>query len=114
MSDKKILIIGSANIDLSMNMFRVPASGETLIDDGGVAYTPGGKGANAALAFKKLGGSVTGLHAVSHGGFLHQVGDGMQRLVGCAVAGVLAWVKMPVMVCVVAAILADVLIYVLI
>ena len=55
MSNKKILVIGSANIDLSMNMFRVPAAGETLIDDGGVAYTPGGKGANAALAFKKLG-----------------------------------------------------------
>ena len=55
MAEKKILIIGSANIDLSMNMFRVPASGETLIDDGGVAYTPGGKGANAAIAFKKLG-----------------------------------------------------------
>ena len=35
-------------------------------------------------------------------------------LVGCAVAGVLAWLKMPVMVCVVAAILADVLMYVLI
>ena len=48
---KKILVIGSANIDLSMNMFRVPAQGETLIDDGGVAYTPGGKGANAAIAF---------------------------------------------------------------
>ncbi len=32
-------------------------------------------------------------------------------LVGCAVAGVLAWLKMPVMVCVVAAIAADVLLY---
>ena len=63
---KKILVIGSANIDLSMNMFKVPAPGETLIDDGGVAYTPGGKGANAALAFKKLGGAAGGddLHAV--------------------------------------------------
>ena len=58
MAAKKILVIGSANIDLSMNMFRVPASGETIIDDGGVAYTPGGKGANAALAFKKLGAEV--------------------------------------------------------
>ena len=55
MENKKILVIGSANIDLSMNMFKVPDPGETLIDDGGVAYVPGGKGANAALAFKKLG-----------------------------------------------------------
>ena len=35
---KKILVVGSANMDLSMNMYRVPAAGETLIDDGGVAY----------------------------------------------------------------------------
>lgn len=32
-------------------------------------------------------------------------------LVGCAVAAVLAWLRMPVMVCVVAAIAADVLLY---
>jgi len=35
-------------------------------------------------------------------------------LVGCAVAGVLAWLKMPLMVCVVAAIAADVLLYIVI
>lgn len=55
MAQKKILIIGSANMDLSMNMYRVPSPGETLLDDGGVAYIPGGKGANAAVAFAKLG-----------------------------------------------------------
>ena len=55
MAKKKILVIGSANMDLSMNMYKVPAAGETLIDDGGVAYIPGGKGANAAVAFAKLG-----------------------------------------------------------
>lgn len=42
-------------MDLSMNMYKVPAVGETLIDDGGVGYVPGGKGANAAVALKKLG-----------------------------------------------------------
>ena len=52
---KKVLVIGSANMDLSMNMYRVPNEGETLIDDGGVAYTPGGKGANAASALLKMG-----------------------------------------------------------
>ena len=55
MANKKILVIGSANMDLSMNMYKVPEVGETLIDDGGVAYIPGGKGANAAVALKKLG-----------------------------------------------------------
>ena len=42
-------------MDLSMNMYKVPEVGETVIDDGGVAYIPGGKGANAAVAFNKLG-----------------------------------------------------------
>ena len=55
MANKKILVIGSANMDLSMNMYKVPLAGETLIDDGGVGYVPGGKGANAAIALKKLG-----------------------------------------------------------
>ena len=32
-------------------------------------------------------------------------------LVGCAVAGVLAWLRLPVMVCVVAVIAADLLLY---
>ncbi len=52
---KKILLVGSANMDLIMNMGRLPAAGETLIDDGGVAYLPGGKGAGAAITFSRLG-----------------------------------------------------------
>ena len=52
----KILLVGSANMDLSMNIYKMPSAGETLLDDGGVAYTPGGKGANAAVAFARLGG----------------------------------------------------------
>lgn len=55
MANKKILVVGSANMDLSMNMYKVPEAGETLIDDGGVAYIPGGKGANAAIALNKMG-----------------------------------------------------------
>ena len=43
MSVKKILVVGSSNMDLAMNMYKIPAAGETLIDDGGVAYIPGGK-----------------------------------------------------------------------
>ena len=67
---KKILLVGSANMDLSMNMLRVPTPGETLIDDGGIAYTPGGKGANSAVAIAKLGGNCvfcTKLGADAHG-----------------------------------------------
>lgn len=67
---KKILIVGSANMDLTMNMYRIPKEGETLFDDGGVAYLPGGKGANAAIAFAKLGADsvfVAKLGADLHG-----------------------------------------------
>ncbi len=67
---KKILVIGSSNMDMSMNMYRLPDAGETLIDDGGVAYVPGGKGLNAAVAFKKLGADTvfcTKLGADVHG-----------------------------------------------
>lgn len=52
----RILLVGSSNMDLSMNVYKMPERGETVLDDGGVAYTPGGKGANAAVAFAKLGG----------------------------------------------------------
>ena len=59
MAKKRILVIGSSNMDFSMNLSKIPELGETLIDDGGVAYTPGGKGANAAIAFTKLGADCT-------------------------------------------------------
>lgn len=70
MGKKKILLIGSANMDFTMNVYRVPEAGETLLDDGGVAYTPGGKGANSAVAFHKLGAECvfcTKLGADIHG-----------------------------------------------
>lgn len=66
----KILLVGSSNMDLSMNVLRLPEAGETLIDDGGVAYVPGGKGANSAIAIQKLGGQCvfcTKLGADAHG-----------------------------------------------
>ena len=67
---KKILVIGSSNMDFSMNVYKIPERGETIIDDGGVAYVPGGKGANAAIAISKLGGECvfcTKLGADAHG-----------------------------------------------
>lgn len=72
---KRILVIGSSNMDLSLNMYKLPEKGETTLDDGGVAYTPGGKGANAAIAFKKLGADcvfATKLGADMHGQKLYE------------------------------------------
>ncbi len=62
-------------MDLAMNMYRVPKAGETLIDDGGVAYVPGGKGANAAVALSRLGADCcfcTKVGADLHGQKLYQ------------------------------------------
>ena len=72
---KKILVVGSANMDLCLNVYRIPEAGETVSDNGGVSYTPGGKGANAAVALARLGADsafVTKLGKDSHGKRLYK------------------------------------------
>ena len=54
--NKKVLVVSSANMDFVMNMNAVPAAGQTIIDRGSYSYVPGGKGANSAVAFRRLGG----------------------------------------------------------
>lgn len=51
----KMLLVGSSNMDLSLNISRLPDVGETLSDNGGVSYSPGGGGANVAVALAKFG-----------------------------------------------------------
>ena len=54
---KKILVIGSSNTDMTIKGDRLPVPGETIT--GGIFYMgPGGKGANQAVAAKRLGGDV--------------------------------------------------------
>ncbi|WKK65112.1 ribokinase [Lutimonas zeaxanthinifaciens] len=54
---KKILVIGSSNTDLVIKTSQFPVPGETVI--GGVFNTfAGGKGANQAVAAKRLGAEV--------------------------------------------------------
>ena len=58
MANKKILVIGSSNTDMTIKSQRLPSPGETIM--GGVFHMgPGGKGANQAVAAKRLGGDVT-------------------------------------------------------
>jgi ribokinase len=52
----KILVIGSANVDLVMATDRLPAPGETIF--GNFSRTLGGKGANQAIAAARAGGDV--------------------------------------------------------
>jgi len=55
---KKIVVVGSANIDLVASVNHLPVAGETVL---GSSFNkiPGGKGANQAVAASKLGGEVS-------------------------------------------------------
>jgi len=52
-----ILVIGSVNLDLSASVSRLPEPGET-ITGATLGRFPGGKGANQALAARRLGANV--------------------------------------------------------
>lgn len=57
-NQKKILVIGSLNMDLVTQVKHTPRVGETVTGRG-LIYNPGGKGANQAVAMGKLGADVT-------------------------------------------------------
>ncbi len=52
---KRILTVSSAYMLIGMKSERVPAVGETLTAFGSVSYSPGGAGANTAIALRRLG-----------------------------------------------------------
>lgn len=60
---KKILIVGSSNVDFVMGVRQMPLPGETLM---GTSFdnVPGGKGANQACACGRLGGDSVFLSCV--------------------------------------------------
>ncbi|MCL1794688.1 MAG: ribokinase [Oscillospiraceae bacterium] len=55
MAKPRILVVGSANMDIVFSMPRIPNKGESIIADK-YSYVPGGKGANAATAVARIGG----------------------------------------------------------
>jgi ribokinase len=59
----EILVVGSLNMDLVINVNEMPKSGETIIGKN-FEFSPGGKGANQAYAAGKLGGNVCMIGAV--------------------------------------------------
>jgi len=54
---KKILILGSCNVDLVFNIPRFHHPGETILAESQATFF-GGKGANQAMSSKRLGGNV--------------------------------------------------------
>ncbi len=55
--DTELVVVGSANLDLVVEVARVPSVGETVLG-GDLIRVPGGKGANQAVAAARLGRSV--------------------------------------------------------
>lgn len=50
----KIVIVGSINMDVTLNVTRLPHSGETVLASGQSSW-PGGKGANQAIGVSRFG-----------------------------------------------------------
>ena len=67
MSNQKIVVVGSSNTDMIIQLDRIPRPGETLLG-GEFTSAAGGKGANQAVAAARAGGGVT---------FIARVGDDM-------------------------------------
>jgi ribokinase len=59
----RIVVVGSVNLDVVARVQRLPRPGETLAA-AGLARHPGGKGANQALAARRLGADVVLVAAV--------------------------------------------------
>ena len=66
-----IVVVGSINLDLIVNVERLPAPGETVL---GSTFTtaPGGKGANQALAARRAGAKVRMVGAVGGDSFAEE------------------------------------------
>jgi ribokinase len=67
-TEKHILVVGSANMDLVVSCERFPEPGETILANHFGMY-PGGKGANQAVAAARLGGHVQFLGKIGEDDF---------------------------------------------
>ncbi len=76
-----ICVIGGINMDLVVQVPHIPRPGET-VPGGAVARFPGGKGANQAVAARRLGGAVALVGQVGTDAF------GQELLTGLEAAGV--------------------------
>ena len=57
-ANPSIVVVGSVNLDLAASVSRLPVAGET-VTGANLNRFPGGKGANQALAAKRLGADVS-------------------------------------------------------
>ncbi|MGZ4295922.1 MAG: PfkB family carbohydrate kinase [Solirubrobacteraceae bacterium] len=63
MPPRRVYVVGSTNVDRTVQVPRLPGRGETVVGDA-IRISPGGKGANAAAAAAHAGAEVTFVSAV--------------------------------------------------
>jgi ribokinase len=83
---KRLVVLGSLNIDLVTPVERLPRPGETLVG-GDLAMFEGGKGANQACAIGRLGGAVTMIGQVGADAFGTSLRDSL-RAAGVDTSGI--------------------------
>lgn len=65
MQTKKIVVVGSTNMDMVVKTNHIPVPGETVLA-GSFFMNPGGKGANQAVAVARLGGDISFISKVGN------------------------------------------------
>ena len=78
MVNERILVIGSSNTDMTIKSDNLPLPGQTILG-GRFVMGPGGKGANQAVAAKRLGGNVEFICKVGHDIFGKNAADGYKK-----------------------------------
>ncbi|MFE0555947.1 ribokinase [Paenibacillus sp. NPDC058910] len=74
----KIVVIGSASMDLVVTSTKRPGAGETVLGDS-FKTVPGGKGANQAVAAARLGAEVTMIGCVGEDSFGETILSNLQE-----------------------------------
>lgn len=75
---KKIIVIGSSNVDFIMKMPRLPKVGES-VPNGKFMQTYGGKGANQAVGAAKAGGEVWFINCVGDDNYAPLVVENLRQ-----------------------------------
>ena len=83
----RVLIVGSANVDFTIALPRLPEAGET-VSEGTLLVNHGGKGANQAVAARRLGAETRLVGCVGDDGSGHAVRTALAAE-GIGVAGLL-------------------------
>ncbi len=78
MNKPSIVVVGSSNTDMIIQLDRIPKPGETLLG-GDFASAAGGKGANQAVAAARSGGNVSFIARVGNDMFGTQAIAGFKR-----------------------------------